>query len=403
VPSSLGRITLMHNPIFWLMLAAVAAPLLAHTPRSIRVPVVVVEVLLGIVIGPQVLNLVQFDGIVAAMFAFAMGTTLFMAGMELDFAQIRGRPLTLAFGGWIASLLLGLTAVAALHVIPGVHAPMMVTLALCTTGLGVLIPIFRDSGQLATPFGRLVLAAGTIGEVGPIVTMSLVMSERYSTWQEIGFLVVFLAIVGVAAAIGIGTRPPKVLAYLSRQMHASTQLPVRISLLMLAGLFVLAENFGFEGIFGAFGAGVIVGLTTRGAEGKPLRDKVDAVAFGWFYPFFFVGTGIKFNVAALGADLATLLLVPTFVLLFLIVRGLPVLLYRQHVAPAQRLPFALSSAVPSLSIVVVITEIGVNANTINPDVAAALVGAALLSVMLFPTVAGVLMSAPGGRREAVGG
>ena len=131
---------------------------------------------------------------------------------------------------------------------------------------------------------------------------------------------------------------------------------------------------------------------SRAARTASLRAKIDAVAFGWFYPFFFVGTGIKFNVAALVADLTSALLVPVFLLLLLIIRGAPVLLYRDAITSAQRLPFALSSAVPSLSIIVVITEIGVQAKTINHDVAAALVGAALLSVMLFPTLAGALLS-----------
>ena len=234
----------------------------------------------------------------------------------------------------------------------------MVTLALCTTGLGILIPIFRDSGQLDTPFGRLFLAAGTLGEVGPIVAMSLLLSSRYSTWQEIGFLLSFLAIVGVAAAVGMGARPPRVLALLGRTMHSSTQLPVRISMLLLAALFVLAEDFGFESILGAFAAGMVVGLATRGEEGKSMRSKLDAVCFGWFYPFFFVGAGIKFDIAALGRDLITMLLVPAFLVLFVVVRGMPVFLYYNDIAKEDRLPFALSASVASLSIIVVITEIG---------------------------------------------
>ena len=175
-------------------------------------------------------------------------------------------------------------------------------------------------------------------------------------------------------------------------MHTSTQLPVRISLLMLAALFLLAEQFGFESIFGAFAAGMVVGQATRGEDGKPLREKIEAVSFGWFYPFFFVGTGVKFDIAALGQNLTTAFLAPAFVILFLVVRGVPVFLYRDDLAQAQRLPFALSLAVPSLSIIVVITEIGVRAGTMNPDIAAALIGAALLSVLLFPTIAGALLS-----------
>jgi Kef-type K+ transport system membrane component KefB len=382
---------LVGHPIFWILAAAVLAPLLGEIPLGFKIPVVVLEVAIGIVLGPHVLALVKFEGFVVTMFTIGMATTLFMAGMELEFGEIKGRPLFLAAGGWALSLLVGITVVGLLHLIPQVDAPLMVTLALCTTGLGVLVPIFRDSGQLGTMFGRLVLAAGTLGEVGPIVAMSLLLSQQYSTWQEVGFLLVFLLVVAAAIWVGIGARPPKLLALLKRHMHASTQLPVRISLLMLAALFVLAEDFGFESIFGAFAAGMVVGQTTRGVEGKPLREKIEAVSFGWFYPFFFVGTGVKFDIAALGQNVTTMLLVPTFALLFVIARGLPVLLYRGDIAKAQRLPFALSSAVPSLSIVVVITEIGVRAKTMNPDVAAALVGAALLSVMLFPTLTGVLL------------
>lgn len=333
----------------------------------------------------------RFDGFIAVMFVYGMGATLFMAGMELDFGRIRGRPLSLALRGWVVSLLLGLSVVGVLHVVPFVGAPLMVALTLVTTSLGVLLPVFRDAGQLDSRFGSLLLAAGTVGEVGPIVAMSLVLSQRYSTWQELGFLIFFLAVVVVTAAVSMGLRPPRVLALLNRTMHASSQLPVRVSLLLAGGLFVLAEQLGFESIFGAFMAGMIVGLATRGASGEPLRAKIDAVFFGWFFTFLFVGTGIKFDLPALNRDLTTMLLLPAFLLLFLVVRGVPVLLYRRDLAVHERVPFVLASAVASLSIVVVITEVGVRTRAMNADIAAALVGAALLSVMLFPTVAGVLL------------
>ena len=381
-----------HHPVFWVFVAAVAGPLLGRIPIGLRVPVVVLEVVLGILIGPHVMNLVQYDGFLSTMHTLAMAVTLFMAGMELDFSEIKGRPLGLAAAGWGISVALGIAVVGIFHVIPAVDAPMMVTLALCTTGLGTLIPIFRDGGQLRTRFGRLMLAAGTIGEVGPIVGMSLLLSQRYSTWQEAGFLVAFLAIIGVAAAVSAGARPPKVIAFLSREMQASSQLPVRISVLLLAALFLLAEEFGFESILGAFAAGMIIGLATRGEDGKAMRAKMDAVSFGWFYPFFFVGTGIKFDITALGKDLTTALLVPTFVILLLVIRGAPVWLYRNEITKTERFSFALCSAVPSLSIIVVITEIGLRSKTMNPDIAAALVAAGLLSIMLFPTIGGALLA-----------
>jgi Kef-type K+ transport system membrane component KefB len=383
---------LVGHPIFWILAAAVLAPLLAEIPIGVKLPIVVLEVLLGIVLGPHVLDLVQFDGFVTTMHAIGMAATLFVAGMELDFSQIKGPPLKLAVGGWVLSVLIGIIVIGVMGAIPRVDAPLMVTLAMCTTSLGVLLPIFRDAGQLETTFGRLFLAVGTLGEVGPIVSMSLLLSQHYSSWQEGGFLVAFLLITGVAIAVGVRARPPNLLALLSRHMHQSSQLPVRIAFLLLASLLLLANQFGFESIFGAFAAGMVLGQATRGQQGHSLREKIETVSFAWFYPFFFVGTGIKFDVAALGQDVTTMLLVPTFALLFLLIRGIPVFLYRDRITASQRLPFALSSAVPSLSIVVVITEIGVRTKSMNSDVAAALVGAALLSVLIFPTLAGALLS-----------
>ncbi len=178
------------HPVFWVLLVAVTAPLLAEIPVGFRVPVVVLEVVLGIVIGPHVLGLTRFDGFLAAMFTYGMGASLFVAGMELDWERIRGRPLALAACGWVVSLALGFAAVGVLHVVPLVHAPLMVALALATTSLGVLLPVFRDSGHLGTRFGSLFLAVGTLGEVGPIVAMSLLLSTEYSAWHEAGFLLV---------------------------------------------------------------------------------------------------------------------------------------------------------------------------------------------------------------------
>lgn len=382
---------LVGHPVFWILAAAVLAPLLAEIPIGFKAPVVVLEIVLGIVIGPHVLNLVHFDGFVETMFAFGMAATLFMGGMELDFADIKGRPMFLALGGWTVSIMLSVTLVGLLHAIPHLRTPLIVALAMCTTGLGVVVPELRDSGQLGTGFGRLILAAGTLGEVGPIVAMSLLLSQ-HSIWQEGAFLLVYLAIIAIALAVGVGVRPPKVLEILSRHMNKTTQLPVRISLLMLAALVLLAEKFGFEHFSGAFAGGMILGVATRGERGSVLREKMETLCFGWFYPFFFVGTGIQFDFGALAHDLTTMLQVPAFVALFLIIRGTPVLLYRGHIDTAKLLPFALSSAVPSLTIMVVITQIGMRAKLMNPDVAAAMIGAAMLSVLLFPTIASALLS-----------
>jgi len=321
------------------------------------------------------------------MFTFGMAATLFMAGMELNFKHIRGMPLFLAPRGWGLSLLLGGALSALLYATPLARSPLMLTLALSTTALGTLL---RDGQQLDTPFGRLFVAAGTVGEVGPIVAMSLLLSQEYSTWQELGFLLLFLGLVLATAAAGMGLRPAPVVALLTRTLHASTQLPVRLALFLMAGYFVLTEEFSFESILGAFAAGMVVGLATQDKAAKPLRQKIDAVCFGWFIPFFCVGAGVKFHLNAFTYDLTTLLLVPLFLAALLLVRGAPAWFYGSHLARRERLPFALYSSVASLSLVVVISDIGMRTHSISPHIASALVGAAMLSVLIFPTTAGAL-------------
>jgi Kef-type K+ transport system membrane component KefB len=369
----------------------VAAPLIAQTRLGSRLPVVVFEVVLGIVIGPQVLKLVADQGFLAFMREVGMVAVMFMAGMEIDFARIRGRPLALGAAGWLASLAVGAAALIVLQPALGLSLPAMLVIALVTIGLGTLLPILRDGGLLGTPPGAMLLAAGTVGEVGPIVAASLVLSSRLSTWQEFALLAVFLGLVALAIALGAGLRPPKLLALLARTMHSSTQLPVRLALLLLATLIFLSQRFGFEAAIGAFAAGMIVGVAARGPEGEDFRKKIDAVCFGWFAPFFFVGTGVAFDVAALGRDLKTMLLVPAFLLLFLLTRGLPAWLYRRDLPRRELAPLALSSSVASLGIVVVVTSVGLKTGQLDADVAQALIGAALLSLLVYPTAARVLL------------
>lgn len=392
--------TITDHPVFVVMIAAAAAPLLAELPMRVRVPVVVFEVLLGIAVGPHGLGWLVPSPFMATMSQVGMATLMFMAGMEIDFSRIRGRPLTLALGGWGLSLIVGLALIATFDVIPGEHAPLMVTLALATTGLGVLLPVLRDGGQLDSAYGRLLLAAGTVGELGPIVLVSLLLSQRYGSAQEFGLLLVFLLLMAGAAAVGMGLRPPRVLALLSRTMHASTQLPVRLALVLVASAAVISETMGFERILGAFAAGMVVGLAVRGEAGEPLRVKLDAVCFGLLVPFFFVGTGMAFDLPALLRDNKSMLLPPLLMLVMLLARGAPVWLYRRDLAPAQRPPFALSSSVASLGLVVVIAEIGVRTHTIGEDASRGLVSAALLSTLVFPLVASVAaMRADGAPRS----
>jgi Kef-type K+ transport system membrane component KefB len=377
---------IMVLPFLLIALIAFVAPLVSELPIGFRLPIVVIEVALGILVGPHMLDFVTVEGVIGFLGNLGLAFLFFLAGLEIDLVSIGGRPLSLATRGWLLSLVLALALSGLLYTVGFVRAPLLVAVALTTTAIGTLLPILRDAGELQTPFGSFILAAGALGEFGPIVLISLLMTREHSRWGQTGFMVTFVVIAALMAALALRARPPQAVALLARTMYTSSQLPVRFCVLLLVSLGVLAEEFGLDMILGAFAAGMVVGLASRGEAGEPLRQKLDAIGFGFFIPIFFVTSGIKFDVRVLLESPSALLRLLVFLGLFLVVRGTPVLLYRRNLAREERLPFALYSAT-ALPLVVAITEIGLATGRMRTDNAAALVGAGMLSVLLFPLIA----------------
>ena len=375
--------------------AAATAPFLAASLRRFRVPAVLFELLLGILVGPSVLGWVSLDPFVTGLAAFGLAMLFFMAGYEIDLAALRGTPLNRALTGWGATVALGLVVGLVLMLSGVVISSLLVGLALTTTAIGTLLPMMRDRGLLGTRFGDLLSAAGAVGEFGPVVAVTLLLSTA-APGRQAAVLVGFVALTLVVGLVAVRYQPARATALLDRHLHTSSQLPVRVALLLVAALVVLATQLGLDNLLGAFAAGMIVRLAVRPEQAVEVSSKLDAVAFGFFVPFFFVVSGVKFGLDEL-ADPATLVRVPLFLALLLVVRGLPALVvYRGILSGRARaaLAFLQSAALPLL---VVITEIGLATDRMRPANAAALVGAGMLSVLVFPLVGfGLLDRSPEG-------
>jgi len=380
---------------------AVLAPVLVQLPLRIGIPVVVAEIALGILIGPQGLELATEDPLIEFLSNLGLAFLFFLAGMELDFNRIRGRPLNLAMGGWLLSIVLAFSIAAGLQASGFVVSGLLTGAALATTALGALLPIMRDAGVLESRFGANVMAVGAVGEFGPIVLIAVLLGGDSSTLTSILLLSSFV-LLALAAGFGAHRIPEHVLGKINHTMHRSGQLPVRLSMLLLIALVYLASEFGLDVILGAFAAGLIVGLIARGPQAEPLHVKFDGIGYGFLIPIFFINSGMAFDLDALLASPSTMLRLPVFLALLLVVRGLPVfLLYRREsdLPKKERWPLALLSAT-ALPLIVAITEIGVETGRMRAATAAALVGAGMISVFLYPLLA--LKLRGGGSAEAVG-
>ncbi len=376
------------NALIIVPLLAAAAPLLASwIGRVAKIPLVVFEIVLGLIVGPSVLGWVPHSQFVDALANFGLAFLFFMAGNEIDFSAIRGRALNRAGLGWLISLVAGV--IIGILLAPTVAAGIFVGIALTSTALGTLMPVLRDAGELSTPFGRAVTAVGAAGEFGPLIAISLFLSGRRpgaATLVLIGFAVV-AALAILLASRGTHARFHRLV---TATLHTSGQFAVRFVVVVIASLVGLSIAVGLDMLLGAFTAGVICKILLKGAneaDAKLIESKLEAIAFGFFVPIFFINTGVTFNLKALITDPHALLLLPIFLVLFLIVRGIPgTLALPAGSTWADRRAMTLFSAT-ALPIIVAVTNIGLKEGDLQTGTATALVGAGMLSVLLFPLIA----------------
>ena len=373
-----------------LTLVATLAPLLVDAFRSVvLVPVVVAEIAFGVVLGPDVLGWVSEDSLVTLLANLGLAMLMFFAGYEIDFARMRGGSAGLALQVWALSLVIGLGIGASLHLagLPG--SGLVIGLALTTTALGALVPILKDTGDLRTPFGGHVLATGAVGEFGPIIAISLLLSTRAPGWTAV-LLLAFAAVAALAVGMARRPRPPRLNRVVAMTLRTSAQLAVRFTLLVVVALVWLAAEFGLDVLLGAFTAGVVMRLFMSGGdreEAALVTDKLEAVGFGFLIPMFFVVSGVRFDLSGLLASPFALALLPVLLALFLVTRGLPVMIvYRSALNRADRVALALFAST-ALPLVVVIVSIGVQTGRLRDDLGAALVGAAMLSLVVLPLLA----------------
>jgi len=383
--------------------AAFVAPLaLGFFPR-LRVPAIVVEILLGIIIGPSVLGWVTPDLPVSILSLIGLAFSLFLAGLEIDVQRLRGRTLRVTATAFVVSFGIGIVAGLSLKGGGFVKSPLFIAIVLVSTSLGVIVPVLKDSDNIGSDFGQLVIAAASIADFGAIILLSLFFSGRGST-DTAGKLILLgafaLLVVLIALTIAGVERSRGLSRVLLRLQDTTAQIRVRGAFVLLIGFVAIAENVGLETILGAFAAGAVLSLIDRDQTmtHPEFRVKLEAAGFGIFIPVFFVTTGLHFDVNALFASVSTVVRIPLLLLALLIVRGVPALLYSPLIGRQKALVAGLLQAT-SLPFIVAATQIGVQIGVVTQASAAALIAAGLLSVIIFPAAGLSLLRRAGSARH----
>ena len=379
------------------LIAGFVAPMAHHAIRRSKVPAVVIEIVIGMVIGPDVLGWVKADDTVRVVSTIGLSVLLYLAGNEIDVRSLRGRIGRQALIGFGGTLVLAYAAGTLLDVAGIVHEPLLVAVILTATSLGIVAPVLKDSMQSSTPIGQFVLAGAAIGDGAAIVLLSLLFSKDTTSASTravlLGSFVLF-----IACFAWIGSRRTMKMPLgmiLTKLQDTNAQIRVRGTMVIVLAFAVLADKLGLEAILGAFVAGVLIHALDGNAEVTHplLKVKLDAIAFGFLVPVFFVTSGVTFDLSALLDDPAKLAPVPIFVVALLVVRGLPVLAFHRTLGLRGSISSGLLLAT-SLPFIVAATQIGVAAGTLTPAVAAAMVAAGLVSALVFPVLSSMLIGTP---------
>ncbi|MGZ8631966.1 MAG: cation:proton antiporter [Actinomycetota bacterium] len=299
----------------------------------------------------------------------------------MDPGLLRERPGRLALIAWGITIVLPIAIVGALESAGLVKSFLPVSIGLTTTALGTLLPILRDHHMLEGRFGRYVFAAGAVGEMGPVLCIALLLGHYNSIVEVVGVA----AVAGVAFALSVprftqGTRFGRIL---EEGQHETSQTILRLTVMLLVALLFLSAEFGLDIVLGAFFAGMVLKRWAPG-DVESLEKKLDAVGYGFFIPVFFVSSGMGLDIRSIVESPGRLL---AFFVLLLMVRGVPALfVYRKDLPGPRRVQLMLLTAT-ALPLLVALSEIGLQNGSMLPENTAALVGAGVLSVAVFPLLA----------------
>jgi Kef-type K+ transport system membrane component KefB len=377
------------NSLLIVGVVAVIVPLLLGLVPAVKVPPAVFEILAGILVGPTVLGWVHLDVAVRVISDLGLGFLLFMAGYEINLRQFDRRVLSLAGRAFAASAALALLVAYGLQLGGQILDGLLVGITLMATALGILVPILKDAAQTETGFGNLIMVAGSLAELVPVLLLSVFFSASSTNpGVELGLLAGFIGLTAVVVVVTqrvSGLRPLR--EVVQRLESTSSQLGVRLAITFALAFAVVAERFGLATILGAFLAGIIVRRTSESpATQEQFQVKLEAIGFGFLIPVFFVSTGAGLDISALFSSTRAIILVPVFLVALLVVRGVPAALYARAVGRTNALAAGFMQAT-SLTFIVVATVIGVQTGHQKPSTATALVVAGLLSVVIYPPLA----------------
>ncbi|HZI33072.1 MAG TPA: monovalent cation:proton antiporter family protein [Candidatus Binatia bacterium] len=378
------------------VLAAVVPILIRQVQRILPVPIVVGEIVAGIAVGRNGLNLVHESPVLSFLADFGFIFLMFLSGLEVNlnaFAEARAgaarrplwqRPVWLAGANFGLTLFLGLLTGLALWRWNMTSNPILMGLILSTTSMGIVMPVLKERELTGKPYGQIMLLSALFSDFLTLLFLGLMISVvRKGQGADLAFFILLLAAFVGAAKLGRWAQSYKWTHRLIEELsHATAQIRVRGAFALIVLWVVLAESLGVEVILGAFLAGALIGQN-RQTTRQIFEEKLDAMGYGFFIPIFFIMVGARFDLTALLNSPGALWLVGLLIVAAYLVKLLPALCFRPLFSWRESLAAGvlLSSR---LSLIIAASAIALSLNMITPAVNAAVVLVAIVTCTASP-------------------
>jgi Kef-type K+ transport system membrane component KefB/Trk K+ transport system NAD-binding subunit len=390
--------TLSFLPLLIVIFLAFLVPITLSRFKKLRLPIVVGEIIAGIIVGRSGFGWVAHQEMILDLLAeLGFVFLMFLSGMEIDFSSLNlfskdkkeqgqpASPISLAGISFLLTLALS-TLIGFILTWTGLtSSPWMISLILSTTSLGVVVPVLKEQGLSTGRYGQTLLIAALIADFVTMLLITVVVAAL-SHGLTLDILLIGLLFIAFFLVYFFGgmffNRIKGVRRVLEELSSATSQIKVRASFTMMLIFVALAEMLGTEIILGAFLAGAIISLLKK-PEDEELIHQLDAIGYGFFIPIFFIMVGVDFNLTSLISSSTALLLVPILLVSAAIVKLLPTLVFKASFSWKQTLAAGtlLSSR---LSLIIAASAIGLRIGVISEPFNAAIILVAICTVVIAP-------------------
>jgi Kef-type K+ transport system membrane component KefB/Trk K+ transport system NAD-binding subunit len=399
----MGHDILSFKPLLLVTLLAFVVPFLIYRIRIIRIPVVVGEIICGIVVGKSGFNLIANDQLLDFLSLLGFTYLMFLGGMEINFSEITGAgrkgsskgksflctPLNLSLVIFIGTMALGWGLSLYFMKTGLIHEtthPLMLTLMICTTSVGVVLPTLKEAGLMKSAYGQTLLTSAIIADFSTIVLATLAMvllkpgeKGAIEVLGLIGLSVLFYFIFRAGESF---TSRPFVKRIYEELSHTSTQLRIRTAFALMLLFTVLSRVVGVEMILGAFVAGTIFNTLFRN-ESALSEAKFDAIGYGFLIPIFFIMVGVRLDLSALWGTHGILRVLILLIGMAFLVKMLPSLILAPRFGLRNSLAggFLLNGR---MSLIIAFAQVAVAAKLLEPKLQPIAVVIALVTCTVSP-------------------